>query len=64
MSYPNYDDFDEEDMEDEDMSKEERRIERLKDRQKKLPLLLGGFSLGGFIMGVAYSFYMRKSKKK
>ncbi len=63
MSYPNYEDFDEE-MENDDMTKDERRLEKLKDRQRKLPLLLSGFTLGGFIMGVAFSFYMRKSKKK
>ncbi len=63
MSYPNYGDFDEEEME-EELSKDERKIEKMRERQRKLPLLLAGFTIGGFVMGVAYSFYMRRSKKK
>lgn len=64
MSYPNYGDFDDEELEEEDMSKEERKIERMRERQQKLPLLLAGFTIGGWIMGMASSFYMRRKKKK
>lgn len=64
MNYAHDEDLDEELEDEESMSKEEKRIQRMRSRQRKLPLLLGGFTLGGFVMGVAYAFYMRKSKKE
>jgi hypothetical protein len=61
MSYPNYEDFDEEDFE-EELSKDERKIKKMRERQRKLPLLLLGFTIGGWVMGVASSWYLRRKK--